>query len=70
MWKFLGKGWKTVTGAAIWAVGHTGVVTVVATAVGISGDVTTAVIEKIGAALVVLGLAHKVERLDKTTPME
>jgi len=68
MWRFLGKGWKTVTGAAIWAVANTGIVTAVTGALGISGTTVSDVIGKIGAALVVLGLAHKAERLDKTTP--
>lgn len=68
MWKFLGKGWKTVTGAAIWAVAHTGVITVVTGAIGIPGSAIEDVIGKIGAALALLGLAHKTERLDATTP--
>ena len=68
MWKFLGKGWKTITGAAVWAVAHTGVITAVTGAVGISGTVVEEVIGKLGMALAILGLAHKAERLDKTTP--
>lgn len=68
--RFLGKGWKTVTGAAVWVVGHSGIVGTIAGLVGVSSGVVDGVITKIGAALVVLGIAHKIERNDKTTPAE
>lgn len=68
MWKFLGKGWKTVTGAALWAVGNTGIVTLITGAVGISGSLVSEILTKVGAALVVLGIAHKIERADPSTP--
>ena len=70
MWKFLGKGWKTVTGAALWAVGNSGIVAAIGGALGVSASLTQEIITKVGAALVVLGLAHKAERLDSTTPSQ
>lgn len=62
MFRFLGRGWKTVSGATLWALAHIGVLQ----AIGVPDGITDAV-TKVGAALAALGLAHKVERADPTT---
>jgi hypothetical protein len=64
MWKFLGKGWKTVTGALIFGVG----LVMSLAPVGIIPPEVIKIAQTIGAALAALGIAHKAERLDSTTP--
>lgn len=69
MFGFMGKGWKTVTGALLWATGHATLVSTVLRLTGIHlpFDVDH-VLQTVGGALTAVGVAHKIERVDPTTP--
>lgn len=68
MFSFLGRGWKTITGAILWSVAHAGLVTATVGLVApTQADRISTIVANIGGALAALGLAHKAERLDTTT---
>lgn len=64
--KILGTGWKTITGAIGWALGHSGVLGLVLKLAGVDthGVDVNAILQAIGSALAAIGLAHKVQRVD------
>jgi hypothetical protein len=64
IWALLGTGWKTVTGALLFLVG-------LAASLAPMGFIPPEIIkifETIGLGLAALGIAHKIERIDPTTP--
>lgn len=64
MFTWLGTGWKTVTGALVWALAHVGLITTVLGFFGIAGGPIQAAAALVGQALVVVGLAHKVNNFN------
>lgn len=73
MGALLGKGWKTLTGAILWAVGHVGIIGTVLGLLGIhtvAGQTPDALIALWGEALAVVGIAHKVNRFNWSAFMD
>lgn len=65
--KILGTGWKTLSGTILWAVGHSGALSLLLTLIGVhvpDGVDLTAIVQAIGASLAAVGLAHKANRID------
>lgn len=63
----LGKGFKTVTGALIWALAHVGLLSTLLGLAGvhsIAGQDVQTFFQSLGAALAVVGVAHKINRFD------
>lgn len=62
--KILGTGWKTVTGAIAWALGHTGLITTLLGLAGVHVANLDGILQSIGAAVAAVGVAHKINRFD------
>jgi hypothetical protein len=60
----LGTGWKTLTGALLWAIGHIAVFSTLAGLVGLHLPNLDGLAQSVGTGLAVVGVAHKVNRFD------